>query len=606
MEELTASRIRAGSVADADHVALWLADFEAALQAGDRADLAALFAEESHWRDLLAFTWNIKPHEGVAAIVDRLVESQPSIKARNFEIAKGRTAPREVRRAGVSVIEAIFEFETELGRGHGVVRLLGAHPERAWVLMTSLDELKGREEPINDRRPSGSAYSRNFGGANWTDLRAQEQAFADREPAVLIIGAGQAGLSVAARLRRMGVDALVIDKLPRVGDVWRERYHSLALHNQAALNHMAYMPFPPSWPKYLAKDMLGNWLETYAWAMELNVWTGTSLVEGMFDEAAGHWNARVRRADGTERVLRPRHLVFANGVVGAPRLAKAPGLDDFRGEVIHTHGYKEGSRWRGKNALVLGAGTSGHDIAQDLSSHGASVKLIQRGSITVASVDAAGLNHGLYYNEGLPLEDCDLIAASGTYPLLVRGYQMNVKKMQEIDKDLLTGLAARGMKLDFGDDGTGHQMKLRRRFGGYYLNCGASDMIINGEIGLLQYEDIERFVADGALMKDGRVEKADLLITATGYQNQQEVVREILGEEIAGKVGQIWGLDADGELANMFKPTPQKGLWFIGGGFAHARIYSHYMALQITAREAGLIADKPSTEPGYAWEPGYA
>jgi len=589
MEELTASWTRPGSVADGDHVGIWLADFEEALRAEDRANLAALFADESHWRDLLAFTWNISPHEGTSAIVNRLLEVQPTIQAQKFRVAQNRTPPREVKRAGVSVIEAIFEFETALGRAHGVVRLLAAQPDKAWVLMTSLDELKGREEPINERRPGGSAYSRNFGGENWADRRAREQAFTDREPAVLIIGAGQAGLSVAARLRRMGVDALVVDKLDKVGDVWRQRYHSLALHNQVALNHMAYMPFPPSWPKYLPKDMLGNWMETYAWAMEINVWTGTTFVEGRYDEVAGQWNARVRRADGSERVLHPRHVVFANGVVGAPKKAKAPGLEDFKGEIVHTHGYTEGSCWRGKNALVLGAGTSGHDIAQDLCESGANVKLIQRGSITVASVDAAGINHGLYYNEGLPLEDCDLIAASGTYPLLVRGYKMNVKKMQEIDKDLLAGLEARGMKLDFGEDGTGHQMKLRRRFGGYYLNCGASDLIISGKIGLLQYEDFERFVADGALMKDGRVEKADLLVTATGYHNQQEVVREILGEEIAGKVGPIWGLDADGELANMFKPTAQKGLWFIGGGFAHARIYSHYMALQITAREAGLI-----------------
>ncbi|MFM0222991.1 NAD(P)-binding domain-containing protein [Paraburkholderia dipogonis] len=589
MEELTASWTRPGSVADGDHVGIWLADFEEALRAGDGTNLASLFADECHWRDLLAFTWSISPHEGTAAIVNCLLAVQPTIQAQNFRVAANRTPPREVKRAGVSVIEAIFEFETMLGRAHGVVRLLAAQPDKAWVLMTSLDELKGREEPINERRPGGSAYSRNFGGENWADRRAKEQAFDDREPAVLIIGAGQAGLSVAARLRRMGVDALVVDKLAKVGDVWRERYHSLALHNQVALNHMAYMPFPPTWPKYLPKDMLGNWMETYAWAMEINVWTGTTFVEGRYDEAAGHWNAQIRRADGSARVLHPRHVVFANGVVGAPKKAKAPGLEDFKGEVLHTHGYTEGSRWRGKNALVLGAGTSGHDIAQDLCESGANVKLIQRGSITVASVDAAGINHGLYYNEGLPLEDCDLIAASGTYPLLVRGYKMNVKKMQEIDKDLLAGLEARGMKLDFGEDGTGHQMKLRRRFGGYYLNCGASDLIINGQIGLLQYEDFERFVADGALMKDGRVEKADLLVTATGYQNQQEVVREILGEEIAGKVGPIWGLDADGELANMFKPTAQKGLWFIGGGFAHARIYSHYMALQITAREAGLI-----------------
>lgn len=589
MKELTANRIRPSNLDGSDHVAQWLADFEAALRRCNRAELVSLFAEECHWRDLVAFTWNITPKIGVAAIVDRLLEDQPRIRARNFNMCGQRTAPREVMRVGVDVVEAIFEFETEVGRGHGVVRLLAAQPDKAWVLMTSLHELKGHEEPIGERRPSGSAFSRTFGGENWADRRAREEGFSDREPAVLIVGGGQAGLSVAARLRLLGVDTLVVDKLPRVGDVWRTRYHALALHNQVSLNHLAYLPFPPNWPKYLPKDMLGNWLETYASAMECNVWTGTMLLDGSYDEAGGHWNARVRRPDGSERVLRPRHLVFANGIVGAPKMAQAPGLENFTGEVVHTHGYTDGTRWRGRNVLVLGAGTSGHDIAQDLQGSGANVKLIQRGSITVASVDAAGINHGLYYNEGLPIEDCDLIAATSTYPLLVRGYQANVRKMQEIDKDLIAGLTARGMKLDFGEDGTGHQMKLRRRFGGYYLNCGASDLIINGEIGLLQWEDADHFVPEGLLMKDGRVEKADLLVTATGYQNQQEVVRNILGNEIADKVGPVWGLDTDGELANMFKPTPQEGLWFVGGGFAHARIYSRYIALQIKAREAGLL-----------------
>jgi cation diffusion facilitator CzcD-associated flavoprotein CzcO len=590
MEELTASRIRPGSAADSDHIGIWLADFEAALSARDRTDLASLFADECHWRDLLAFTWNITPREGAAAIADTLIEAQPRILAHNFQVAKNRTPPREVKRAGASVIEAIFEFQTAVGRGHGVIRLLMAHPDKAWVLMTSLTELTGCEEPINDRRPHGSDWSRVFGGPNWADRRAREQAFADREPAALVIGAGQAGLSVAARLRLLGVDTLVVEKLPRVGDVWRERYNALVLHNQVPLNHMAYLPFPSNWPKYLSKDMVAIWLETYANALECNVWTGTTFVSGSYDETAGHWSARVRRADGSERVLRPRHLVFANGVVGAPRAAQAPGLEDFKGEIVHTHGYTEGSRWRGKKALVLGAGTSGHDIAQDLCGSGAKVKLIQRGSITVASVKAAGTIHTVYYDEGLPIADADLIGSSSTYPLIVRGYQAAVKKMQEMDRELLAGLESRGMKLDIGEDGTGHHMKLRRRFGGYYLNCGASELIISGDIGLLQYDDIERFVVDGVLMKDGRVEKADLLVTATGYQNQQQVVREVLGDAIADKVGPIWGIDADGELANMFKPTAQKGLWFMGGGFAHARIYSHYVAMQIKGREAGLVS----------------
>lgn len=577
------------STTPTEHVSNWLLALEQALAQRSEQDLKALFADDCHWRDLLAFTWNITPHDSQAAIVEQLLKAQPSVQARNFAVPATRTQPRLVKRLGVGVIEAIFEFETAVGRAEGVVRLPEEQPGKAWVLMTSLKELKGSEEPIGARRPSGAEDMRMFGGPNWSDRRVEEQQFRDRDPAVLIVGAGQAGLAVAARLRLLGVDALVVDSLPRVGDVWRTRYHALALHNQVSLNHLPYLPFPPSWPKYLPKDMVGEWLETYAKAMECNVWTETTLVSGAYDEERQQWQACVRRADGSERVLRPRHIVFANGVVGAPRKAVAPGLDDFRGEVIHTHSFKSGAPWRGKRALVLGAGTSGHDIAQDLASSGAEVKLIQRGSITVASVQAAGLNHAIYYSEGLPLEDTDLIAASSTYPLLVRGYQMNVAKMKEIDKDLLEGLKAKGMKLDFGEDETGHQMKLRRRFGGYYLNCGASDMIVSGQIGLLQYEDIDRFVADGVLLKDGSVVKADLLVTATGYHNQQEVVRDILGPDIAEKVGQIWGIGADGELANMFRPTPQPGLWFIGGGLAHTRIYSHYIALQIKARESGLI-----------------
>ena len=310
------------AVTDVDHVERWLAAFEEALQLEDADGLAALFADDCHWRDLLAFTWNITPHGGREELIGSLLRHQPEVLAAHFRLANDRTPPRRVARQGVESIEAIFSFETRTGRGHGLLRLMVAQPDKVWALMTSLEELKGHEEPIGERSPSGSAYSRNFGGDNWSDLRRNEQSFAEREPAVLIIGAGQAGLSIAARLRLLGVDTLVVDRSSRVGDVWRNRYHSLALHNQVKLNHMPYLPWPPSWPKYLPKDMIANWLETYAWAMECNVWTETTFVEGGFDEAAGVWDARVRRADGSERVLRPRHLVFANGVAGAPNDAR--------------------------------------------------------------------------------------------------------------------------------------------------------------------------------------------------------------------------------------------------------------------------------------------
>ncbi len=584
------NEMSAGLGSNTQAVEDWLASFETALAAGTDAALRrVLWGTEVHWRDLMAFTWTITPHDTADDAVTDLVRMQPSIKARNFRLAEGRTPARRVMRHGVPSIEAFFSFETETARCSGIVRLVADEPDKAWVLATQLDELKGHEEPVGMNRPAGSAYSRNFGGDNWTDNRRKAQAYDEHDPAVLIVGAGQAGLAIAARLGLLNVDTLLIDMRARVGDIWRERYHSLALHNQVKLNHMPYLPWPPNWPKYLPKDMIAGWLETYAWAMECNVWTSTEFLGADYDDASGLWSVRLRRADGSERVMKPRHLILANGVAGRPLTPKLPGLDSFKGTVMHTHHYKDGANWTAKKVLIVGAGTSAHDVAQDLHGRGAHVKMIQRGPATIASVKAAGLVHSVYYEEDLPLEDCDMIAAASSYPLLVRSYQAAVEKMKLMDKDLLDGLAARGFKLDWGDDNTGHQMKFRRRHGGYYLNCGCSELIVEGEIGLLQHEDTDGFCDAGLRMKDGSVEQADLIVLATGYQSQETVVREMLGQRTAERVGQIWGIAPNGEIANMFVATAQPGLWFTGGGFAHCRIYSHFIAMGIKVRELGFV-----------------
>lgn len=570
-------------------VGQWLERFETALRAGDRPGLAALFAPECHYRDLVAFSWTIHPLQGAEPIAAFLAGAETTIQAQDFAIAAGRTKPRRVRRLGIDVIEGIFHFRTAVGNGHGVVRLLADNPTQAWVLLTSLDELTGFEEKTGARRPSGEAYSRNFGGKNWLDQRIDAQAYADRDPTVLVVGGGQAGLAVAARLGQLDVDTLIVDKHERVGDNWRKRYHSLALHNQIHVNHLPYMPFPPGWPKYIPKDMLANWFETYAESMHLNFWTGTEFLGGEYDAQAGQWNARLRRADGSERVMHPRHIIFANGVSGIARIPDLPGLQDFAGDKMHSHSFTDGSAWAGKKALVLGTGNSGHDVAQDLHSHGVDTTIIQRGSTTVVSIDpSAKLNYALY-EEGPPIEDCDLLATTATYPLIVRGYQAAVKRMVEYDKDLIAALIERGFQYDLGEDETGHQMKYRRRGGGYYLDAGCSKLIIDGEVGLLQFDQIERFVPEGALLKDGTVQKADLLVLATGYYSQQELVRRLLGDAVAERVGPIWGIAEDGEMANMWKRTAQAGLWFMGGSLAQCRIYSLYVALQIKAIEEGLI-----------------
>jgi putative flavoprotein involved in K+ transport len=572
-----------------ERVERWLAHFDAALQSKSRASVASLFAPDGHWRDLLAFTWSITPKQGAAEIAALMVAKQPTAKARGFAIAEGRTPPRRVQRAGIDVIEGIFRFETALGRGFGVVRLPVSDPSRAFQVMTSLHELKGFEETIGKRRPTGEAYSRNFGGTNWKEQREADQRYEDREPTVLVVGGGQAGLSIAATLGRIGVDTLVIDRLPRVGDCWRTRYHSLALHNSTEVNHLPYMPFPVSWPTYLPKDMLADWFEAYAWAMEMNFWTGTELIGGSYDASQGRWNAVVRNNEtGAERTVHPKHLVFASGLVGFPHKPELPGLTDFRGAVIHTADFTNGAEWRGRKALVIGTGTSGHDVAQDLHANGCETTIVQRGSCTVVSIDpSAKLVYGIY--KDIPVEDGDLLVSVNTKPIIKKNLQLLNARMQELDRRTIDALIARGFKYDPGEDGAGHQWKVRTRYGGYYLDAGCAQLIIDGEVGLLHFDDIERFVAEGALLKDGSIKAVDLVILATGFVSQQVLVGKLLGEEMAEKVGPVWGFGPDGEMNNMWKRTPQEGLWFVGGSFANCRTYSRYVAMQIKAIEEGLL-----------------
>ena len=566
----------------------WLSHFEKVLQSGKSNDLEDCFHLESHWRDLLAFTGTISPYGGAKEISLGLNSFQKIAQAHSFRIIDKHAQPRLVNRLGRPVIEAIFAFETKLGRGEGVVRVPENSQKTAWTFLTTLSELRGFPEKVGLNRPSGEAYSRNFGGSNWLDQRQESIKFSDREPAVLVVGGGQAGLAVAARLGQLEIETLVIDKHDRIGDNWRKRYHSLALHNQIHVNDLPYLPFPPTWPKYIPKDMLANWFELYAEVMQVNFWTGTELINANYDGRLNYWVATVRQNNNSERILKPKHIIFANGVSGIPYKPKLDGLCDFRGEVLHSEGFSNGAEWTGKRAAVLGTGNSGHDVAQDLHSNGVHTSMIQRGSSTVVSIDpSAKLNYALY-DEGASLEDSDLIASAATYPLIVEGYQLAVKKMAEFDKELIAGLKTRGFKYDLGEDFTGHQMKYRRRGGGYYLDAGCSQLIIDGKIQLIQFDDIQRFVDTGILMKNGNVEKIDLLVLATGYYSQTELVSRLLGDKVAKKVGKIWGIGEDGEMANMWKATPQKGLWFMAGSLAQCRIYSKYLALQIKIIEEEL------------------
>ena len=570
----------------------WLAQFESAIAKPEESALRPLFHPESYWRDVLALSWKLQTVNGAGAILRDLKAHAAGAAPRGFRIDPDRAAPRRVTRAGTVSIEAIFKFETAQGRGSGILRLIPDAADgnrlKAWTLLTALDELKGSEEQLGSSRPRGQSFSRDFRGPNWLDLRNASAAYADRDPVVLVVGGGQAGLAIAARLKQLQIDTLIVDRELRIGDNWRKRYHALTLHNQVQVNHLPYMPFPPNWPVYIPKDKLANWFETYVDAMELNYWTGTEFESGTYDAAQGRWSVVLRRADGSNHVMHPRHIVMATGVSGIANLPDIPTLKNFTGTVLHSSQYDDGEAWKGKRAIVIGTGNSGHDIAQDLHSSGADVTLVQRSSTLVTNIEPSAQLAYAAYNEGT-LEDNDLIATSMPLTLAKRSHVMLTEQSRNLDKDLLDGLTRVGFKLDYGEGGTGWQFKYLTRGGGYYFNVGCSDLVASGAIRLIQFADIDTFVADGVRMKSGERLSADLIVLATGYQPQEVLVRKLFGDEIAARVGPIWGFGEGQELRNMYTRTPQPGLWFIAGSLAQCRINSKYLALQIKAIEDGLL-----------------
>jgi thioredoxin reductase len=570
----------------------WLAAFETAIIQSNDAALHTLFYADSYWRDALALTWDIRTVHGADAIAQALRTHASRLAPSGFRTDPRRMAPRHVIRVGTNVIEAMFVFETDEAQCNGVVRLIPAAGDglpKAWTLFTGLDQIKGHEERIGNARPTGQSYSRDFRGPNWLDLRKAAAEYTDRDPVVLVVGGGQAGLSIAARLTQLGVDTLIVDREARVGDNWRKRYHALTLHNQLHVNHLPYMPFPPNWPTYIPKDKLAGWFDAYVEAMELNYWTGTEFESGSYDEREKRWTVTLKR-NGSPRELHPRHVVMATGVSGIPSIPDIPSLRSFAGTVLHSSQYEDGEAWSDKRALVIGTGNSGHDIAQDLHSSGAKVTLVQRSSTLITNIEPSAQLAYKLYDEG-PLEDCDLLATSMPFPLAKKSHISFTEQSKQLDKDILDGLARVGFKLDYGDEGSGWQFKYLTRGGGYYFNVGCSDLVAKGEIGLAQFDDIAEFVPEGARMRSGEALPADLIVLATGYKGQEHLVRKLFGEDVATRVGPIWGFGEGDELRNMFVRTAQPGLWFIAGSLAQCRIYSKYLGLQIKAAEIGMLPD---------------
>jgi putative flavoprotein involved in K+ transport len=575
-------------------VSEWLANFGAALDRLDFEGAAKMFADESYWRDLVSFTWNIKTAEGKEEIKTMLEATVPVAKPGLWRIEGDAAMDNEV-------ISSWFSFETTVARGKGHLRLKDG---KCMTLLTTMVELKGFEEKKGAVRPKGVQHGAYSNRQNWLERRNEEAATLgiSAQPYCLIIGGGQGGIALGARLKQLEVPTIIIEKNDRPGDSWRKRYKSLCLHDPVWYDHMPYLPFPDHWPIFCPKDKLGDWLEMYTKVMELNFWHSTECQGAVYDEASREWVVTVNRA-GETVVLRPKQLVLATGMSGVPNIPEIPGAKTFIGRQHHSSKHTSGEEFRGQTCIVVGAGNSAHDICADLWEHGADVTMIQRSSTNVVRSDILmEMGLGSLYSEtavkgGITTDIADLIFASIPYKMLPT---FHIPLYQEIAKqeaefyDLLTKA---GFLLDFGEDGSGLFVKYLRRGSGYYIDVGASQLIAEGKIQLKSGIGIQRLKEHSVVMTDGSELPADLIVYATGYGSMNGWAARIISQEVANKVGKCWGLGSgtakdpgpwEGELRNMWKPTQQTALWFHGGNLHQSRHYSQFLALQIKARKEGV------------------
>lgn len=410
-------------------------------------------------------------------------------------------------------------------------------------------------------------------------------------------GAGQAGLTVGARLKNLGVETLLIDSEDRIGDNWRRRYHQLVLHDPVWYDHMPYINFPAHWPVFTPKDKLGEFFEAYAKLLELNVWVKTTLEATSWDESKKLWTVTVKRTkpDGSTetRTLHPQHVIQATGHSGKKNFPSyTKGLGNFKGDVLcHSSEFRGAQPNRkGKKAVVVGSCNSGHDISQDFYEKGYDVTLVQRSTTCVISSEAItniGLA-GLYDENGPPVDDADLWLHSLPSEVL-KSLQVKVTELQrQHDIKTLEGLEKAGFKLDSGPENAGLFMKYFQRGGGYYIDVGGSQLIIDGKVKVKQGQEIDEILPHGIRFADGSELEADEIVFATGYQNMRTQAREIFGDEIADRVGDIWGYDSEGEMRTIWRKTGHPGFWFMGGNLALCRYYSKLLALQIKASLANL------------------
>ncbi|OJA15909.1 hypothetical protein AZE42_10095 [Rhizopogon vesiculosus] len=583
----------------------WLKSLEVASSTGDTASFVSHFLPDGWFRDMLCFTWNFRTLSGqekIHGFLSEVVDGQSRLgysHLHDFKLEDDNVnAPSPFKFPGSPDIEGVqgaftFSITKPAAYGRGFFRLTQDIDGnwKALTLFTNMQDLVGHEESSADRygpHESQKMTWEDYVNAKFRDIEA--------DPTVVIVGGGQSGLICAARLGKLGIRALVIEKNARVGDSWRQRYPNLTLHGPKYQTSLLYSPYPTNFPTYLPKGKLANFLESYAINQELCIWLSSTVASSpVYDSFSARWTVEVEH-ENRKVILHPKHLVFATGV-GRPRIPTWNGMNDFQGTLYHSDFHTGAEKFRGKRVVVIGAGNASGDICKDFVAHSAAeVTIVQRSATCVVSSAAA--NEFLFklpFSDKTPVEELDF--RNGSMPLVFILQLMKsggTQHMKALDKEHHEGLRKAGFNLSWEPSPGGGEVGFlgfvfERAGSGTMIDTGFGKLIVEGRVKVKQGQDISHFDKEGIAFKDGSKLSADVIVAATGNELTMDAIRAVLGDTIAEQLPpKVWGLDAEGELNQIFRPTGHPGLWFAVGPLGMTRFFSKHLGLQILAQEVGI------------------
>lgn len=399
------------------------------------------------------------------------------------------------------------------------------------------------------------------------------------------------GLALAARCKALGINSLIIERSEEIGDVWKKRYEYLSLHFPHWADDLPYFAYPKHWPTYTPAYKQGMYMEWYASALELNVWTKSEVVQAEQDDSS-NWTIVISKEGKETRTLHPKQVVMATSLCGVPMTPTIPGMADFKGVIRHSSTHDSPRDFVGKKVCVVGTSSSGFDTAFDCSRRGIDVTLLQRSPTYVMSLTHSVPrmigNYGPDGDGNRPShEEQDRLSFATPVGPGEELARRNAKVLEDLDRPLLDVLNARGLRTWRGQRGTGGATLGQTRNGGFYFDAGACEHIINGKI-KVESGYIESFTENKAILDGGREREFDLIVFATGFSNTIESVRATLGGKIADQCGPIWGIDEEGEFKTAYRETGVPNLWIMVGYLPYTRFHSKLLAMRMKALIEGI------------------